>query len=285
MVFILTLVFLSLVFYGGSQQVLDSVVPENSDAVVSGTFLYTIKNNEKFDGLDSFNLIYRGNDKFLVSGEEVLNNSGYEGFVFAKACFGDGSDGSCKTDNSIKLNDFFPIPTNPQFKNLLVYPKYNIEVPIVNTECEDFYNDCDEENPDEPVDTDRSNSPLQRKLESGLIHLFESPNPGEVGNAYIMGHSSNYNTIKSPYNEVLAPLEKTTQNGEIFYIYDQFGRKLKFEVFENIEVWRNEVDKAYYPEKENPDLENKRMATIQTSILVNGVPSKRWLTRGELVLD
>lgn len=230
-------------------------------------------------------LVYAEQEGYLVKNNgEIITQHPYNGFAFNKSCFDPAEENVCPQFTGPTLSDLLSIPNNPEKTNVLLYPKYNIEVPIVYSICEDFYVNCIE-TPENEVNTDTLDSSLQQKLENGIVHIYHTPQPGEVGNSYIVGHSSNFLSVKSPYNEIFKPLERATQNGEEFIIYDQHGRELRFNVFDNLEIWKNEAELAYYPEKSNPELEGKRIVTLQTSILVNGVPSKRWLTRGELVLE
>ena len=188
-------------------------------------------------------------------------------------------------DTPKSLNDLIP-PTdgNSQFRNLLVYDKYKIRVPLIYTTFEDLFNN----NPDgsinfsSPRDASSVDSPVQRKLEQGIVHLAYTPQPGELGNSYIIGHSSNYSFVQSPYNSVFKPIEERSQPGEEFVIYDRFGRELRFRVFEAIKIEDTDVETAYqrYPDR--------RVVTLQTSILGirNGryEATHRWLTRGELII-
>jgi hypothetical protein len=182
------------------------------------------------------------------------------------------------------LGDIVQKPTNPQFKNFLRYPKYNINVPVIYSSFEDLF----EKNPDgtidfsKPRDNDPIESPIQVKLRDGIVHMAFTPQPGEIGNSYIVGHSSNYSSVKSSYNTVFKPIESKSKVGEEFIIYDRFGRELKFRVFEAIRITAEDGAQAY---KNYPD---KRVVTLQTSVLTltrNGYQAThRWLTRGELIL-
>jgi hypothetical protein len=182
------------------------------------------------------------------------------------------------------LSDFVPKPSAPQYKNFLRYPKYNINVPIIYSSFEDLF----EKNPDgtinfsKPRDNDPIESPIQVKLRDGIVHMAFTPQPGELGNSYIVGHSSNFSAVKSSYNTVFKPLESKSKVGEEFIIYDRFGRELKFRVFEAIRIAAEDGTQAY---KNYPD---KRVVTLQTSILTltrSGYKAThRWLTRGELIL-
>lgn len=183
------------------------------------------------------------------------------------------------------LNTLVEKPIEPKHTNLLIYPKYNISTPIIYSTFDDLFGKDAQGNLDLLTDpgelSDDVETSVQKKLQQGILHLAFSPLPGELGNSYIVGHSSNYSFVKSKYNEIFKPIEKTSQPGEEFIIYDHEGRELVFKVFESLEVLESDVETAY-----KSDL-NKRVVTLQTSILetVNGrlVPTKRWLTRGELV--
>lgn len=199
--------------------------------------------------------------------------------------FEDNIAGSPVDDGPVPLDKLIPPPASPgQFKNLLVYDKYKIKVPIIYTNFTDLFNT----NPDGSInwgsarDTSAINSPVQTKLKDGIVHLAYTPQPGETGNSYIIGHSSNYSSVKSAYNSIFKPIEEKSQPGEEFIIYDRYGRELKFKVFEALKIADNDVEGAYakYPDR--------RVVTLQTSILGYRKgkleATHRWLTRGELQL-
>lgn len=183
------------------------------------------------------------------------------------------------------LDTLIPRNQNPgALTNLLVYDKYKIRVPVIYSGLEDLFDKNADQtfNFNSPRDTSDGNSPVQQKLIKGIVHLGYTPMPGEVGNSYIVGHSSNYSWVKSPYNYVFAPLKERSQVGETFEIYDNYGRELKFRVFEVKKIADDDVTEAY------KSYDNKRVVTLQTSILGtrNGqiAATHRWLTRGELIL-
>ncbi len=182
-----------------------------------------------------------------------------------------------------RLNDLVPAPPTATFRNLLVYEKYKIRAPIQYTGFEDLFAKDGAGNIDftRPLDTSSVNSPVQKKLEQGIVHMAYTPRAGEIGNSYIVGHSSNFSYIKSAYNTVFKPIQEKSQVGEVFTIYDEQGRQLNFRVFEAIKIADNDVTQAY---KNYPD---QRVVTLQTSILGlrNGKweATHRWLTRGELI--
>jgi hypothetical protein len=193
------------------------------------------------------------------------------------------------------ISSLVPAPENPQLINFLRYPKYNINVPIQYAGLKDlFQTDSNGQlikNPDgrylpieENVERDGPlGVPVQRLLIEGIVHMGFTPQPGEVGNSYIVGHSSNYSTVNSSYNYIFRPIQERSEVGEEFFVYDKDGRELRFIVFDTLAIKQDDVDEAY------KTYDGKRVVTLQCSILEN-VPgkglqaTKRWLTRGELTL-
>jgi hypothetical protein len=176
------------------------------------------------------------------------------------------------------LSDIIPVPSNPELINKFFYPRFNInDVPIIYSTKEDLFQTL----PDgslAPRDlNDRFSSPIQIKLRDGIVHLYTTPLPGEIGNSYIVGHSSNYADIISPYNSVFKPLERRSSVGDEFIIYDMTGRKLTFRVFETKEIKADDSSEAY------KSFGDRRVVTLQTSIVRSPTVIDRWLTRGELV--
>jgi LPXTG-site transpeptidase (sortase) family protein len=171
--------------------------------------------------------------------------------------------------------------------NTLVYSDLKIKAPILYASLADLF----EKNPDGTIDTTRQiqetpgdkthlSTPAQRLLTKGIVHLGFTPLPGEFGNSYIVGHSSNYANVVSNYNYIFKDL-KNAKTGDVFTIYNQEGKGMNFKVFENIVVNESDIGKAY------ESYGDKRVVTLQASVLVrvNGslLPLKRQLVRGELV--
>jgi hypothetical protein len=179
---------------------------------------------------------------------------------------------------------------SPDNKNVLLYPRFTVQAPVVYAQFEDYFvkkNDAYfdfsqviQEDPAEIAKGNYTSTPIQQKLTQGIVHLPFSPLPGEIGNSYIVGHSSNFSSVKSEYNKVFAPLESKSSVGDEFIIYDADGRELHFKVFEVKAIADTDVKEAYR------NFGDRRVVTLQASILekVNGKwePTKRWLTRGEL---
>ena len=165
--------------------------------------------------------------------------------------------------------------------NTLNFSTVGIEAPILYARLDDIF----EKNPDGSINATRPiqedlkqgplSTPVQRLLTKGIVHLPFTPNPGELGNSYIVGHSSNYASVKSAYNYIFKDLGNA-KVGDEFTIFNSLGKGLIFKVFEKLEVNSADVDKAYQ------DFGSRRVVTLQASILVNGKPLKRLLVRGEL---
>ena len=186
------------------------------------------------------------------------------------------------------LEELIPKPDSPQFRNQVVYSKVKVKAPMILSKLEDIY----EKNSDGTINVlkpivekesdiksgNYESTPIQKLLKNGVVHLADSVMPGEVGNSYLVGHSSNYRQVISNYNFVFATLTQAKEDDE-FIVFDPDGRELKFKVFESIVIDYTDVATAY------KDYGEKRIVTLQASVLVNGKPLKRRLVRGELVLQ
>lgn len=53
---------------------------------------------------------------------------------------------------------------------------------------------------------------FDKDLQTGVVHYPGTAMPGQLGTAYISGHSSNYAWAKGSYNQVFAPLDKLADN-------------------------------------------------------------------------
>ena len=209
---------------------------------------------------------------------------------------------SPQTDKGIldqvpRLKELVPTPISPEKYNHLYYPKYEINAKIVYSQSSDF----DIIDPGQPCSIKSMNTPIQKLVKQGIVHLYGSPMPGEVrypedpgevygfnsngiqergagiGSSYIVGHSSE--CTQHAYTKIFEPLMQKSQVGEEFYIWDEQGRKLKFVVFDVRQIDDTDTKEAY---KRYGD---RRVVTLQTSVYITANNIDRWLTRGELVLD
>lgn len=59
------------------------------------------------------------------------------------------------------------------------------------------------------------------ELENGVIRYPGSAKPGEKGNSFIFGHSSNFPWMEGEYNDVFALLDKVVYDDEVIVYYGQ----------------------------------------------------------------
>jgi sortase A len=81
----------------------------------------------------------------------------------------------------------------------IIIPKINVEIPVIY---------------DEPSLQEEA---IQKALERGVVHYPNTPNPGELGNAVIFGHSSNNILNKGQYKFAFVLLNKL-DIGDIFFL-------------------------------------------------------------------
>jgi LPXTG-site transpeptidase (sortase) family protein len=161
------------------------------------------------------------------------------------------------------------------------FEKLNIKAPIQYAKLNDVFEQDKNGIIDtsKPIKEDLSNgvlsTPVQRLLTKGIVHLPYTPNPGEVGNSYIVGHSSNYSSVKSDYNYIFKDLNKAKTGDEFSLTDSDNGKKISFKVFEIEEIDGKDIEKAY------KKFNDKKVVTLQASILVDGKPLKRLLVRGQ----
>lgn len=86
---------------------------------------------------------------------------------------------------------------------------------------------------DAPVFWDISEGDILERLKDGVAHYKGTSRPGEGGNIFLVGHSSNYVWIKSDYNNVFALLDKLVAGdrieiryGDQSYYYDVVETKI-----------------------------------------------------------
>ncbi|MBX4205274.1 MAG: sortase [Candidatus Doudnabacteria bacterium] len=111
-------------------------------------------------------------------------------------------------------------------------------------------------------------SDVEAELKSGVVHLGGTANPGEVGNSYIVGHSSNYKNSQGEYNEVFFELPNIHVGDKV---YIKKGKEiLTFVVYETrvvepTELWVMSQETA-----------GDRILTLQTSYPV-GTADRRFI--------
>lgn len=103
----------------------------------------------------------------------------------------------------------------------LLIPKIQVNAPVVEVE-----------NSEEKV--------IQKGLEKGVVHYPGTANPGEVGNYFILGHSSDYIWRAGEYKDVFALLNKLENDDEIKIYYQ--GKEYKYKVQDKMIVAPSEVE-------------------------------------------
>lgn len=104
----------------------------------------------------------------------------------------------------------------------IIIPKINLEVPVVyglGTIEEDA---------------------IQNALEDGVVHYAASPEPGEVGNSVIVGHSSN-NILNSGQYKFAFVLLRRLEIDDTFFI-EKDGQRYTYKIFEKTVVSPNQTE-------------------------------------------
>lgn len=120
-------------------------------------------------------------------------------------------DNSSEDTNSQTSSSQNQTQTNIPQVNKLVIPKIGVDAPII------FLNS-------------NSEAEMRVGLLGGVVHYYQTALPGEVGNCFIFGHSSNYWWEKSSYNYVFSTLDRM-QVGDKADIYFS-NQAFKYEVIE-----------------------------------------------------
>lgn len=152
----------------------------------------------------------------------LLNAPIYAGRIFVG---GDESQGRVITYQELQttpmaqsapLSPGEKIPAGSQIR----IPKLKVSAPIIFSESSD-----------EAV--------IQKYLTKGVVHYPGTAEPGEVGNSFITGHSSNFWWIKGKYNYIFVNLDKL-KAGDQAIIYHN-GNKYVYEVASKVVVVPTDV--------------------------------------------
>lgn len=110
---------------------------------------------------------------------------------------------------------------NPQ-ENRIIIPRLGKNIPLLDV-------DHDADTPFEEI-----HEVFMEELKNGIVRYPGTAKPGEAGNAFIFGHSSNYPWVKSKYNDVFALLDTLKNGDEIIVYYNQ--KKFVYKVTERAVV-------------------------------------------------
>jgi LPXTG-site transpeptidase (sortase) family protein len=148
--------------------------------------------------------------------------------------------------------------TTPQTvkANYLWIPSLGIEAPVVYA-------------------TEANETAFQAALATGVVHFPETAKPGEFGNVYLFGHSSDYAWSKGAYKTVFALLTKIQPGTEIL-VSDSVGDLFTYKVKEAFVAGSKDVK---YLSQEKYE---KKLLTLQTSYPI-GTALKRYIVRAEIL--
>ena len=135
----------------------------------------------------------------------------------------------------------------------LVIPKLKINAPII-------------------FSASASSRQIKRDLKKGVVHYPNTAFPGEKGNVFIIGHSSNYFWQTGNYNQIFALLDKL-KNGDLISVYYK-GKKYNYRVYKSFQVKPQETWIM------NPV--NEPIITLMTCWPV-GTNLRRLVVRGKLI--
>ena len=95
------------------------------------------------------------------------------------------------------------------YENRIIIPKLGKNIPLVDVPNY------------QGVSFDNLEEKFMNELQKGVIRYPGTAEPGQEGNAFIFGHSSNYPWIKGDYNNVFALLDNLVYGDEIIVYYNQ----------------------------------------------------------------
>lgn len=120
---------------------------------------------------------------------------------------------------------------------------------------------------------DANEAAFQEALSSGVVHFPKTAKPGELGNVYIFGHSSDYSWTKGNYKTVFALLTQAAIGDEIT-LSDESGKPYTYIVTETKIVSPKDLSVLAQDQ-------GKKMLSLQTSYPL-GTALKRFVVIAEL---
>ncbi len=108
------------------------------------------------------------------------------------------------------------------YENRIIIPRIGENIPLVNVSIDKWAN------------FETMHEVFMEELRKWVVRYPGTAEPGEAGNVFIFGHSSNYPWVKSEYNSVFALLDQL-QNGDEIIIY-YFQKKYVYKVKEHAVV-------------------------------------------------
>ncbi|MGE5393078.1 MAG: sortase [Candidatus Saccharibacteria bacterium] len=117
--------------------------------------------------------------------------------------------------------------------------------------------------------TEASEQTFQQHLQNGVVHYPGTAGPGQLGNVYIFGHSSDYLWAKGDYKNVFAVLPRI-KVGDRVILTDGNGREFVYKVSETMVA--EPTDTSLLGQKDYQD----KFLTLQTSYPL-GTALKRFI--------
>lgn len=161
---------------------------------------------------------------------------------------------------TIASTDTLDIDITP-YENRIIVPKIGKNIPLVEVTQELV------------GDEKELNDIFMTELENGVVRYPSSVKPGEDGNTFIFGHSSNFPWIKWNYNEVFALLDKVSYGDEIIIYYEQ--KKYVYRILEKKVI-----------DPKNVGVINKHSLTPELTLMTCwpiGTTLNRLIVSGELI--
>jgi sortase A len=149
--------------------------------------------------------------------------------------------------------DTGPVSAEPK----IIIPKINIEAPVVY---------------DEPSIEEKA---IQKALERGVVHYAITPEPGEMGNAVIVGHSSS-NILNSGKYKFAFLLLKSLENGDTFIVHKDKKRYV-YKVFDKFVTSPKDISVL------NPPKEGRKAIVTLITCDPPGLSTNRLIIQAEQI--
>lgn len=122
--------------------------------------------------------------------------------------------------------------------------------------------------------SEKNEAAYQKALKQGVVHFPQTALPGQEGNCYIFGHSSDYIWSGGKYKSVFATLP-SIKKGDKILISDSQGTEYIYKVTDTAVVAANDLSVL------SQETNGKKILTLQTSYPV-GTALKRFIARAEI---
>ncbi len=155
--------------------------------------------------------------EILKNLQKTPNNAGISTTQVAEAATSNSVEESFSTRQEvINYNNFEVAPSD----NRVVIGKIGKNVPVVTVSDTKL------------IDGDYAGleKDIQASLLKGIVHYPGTANPGETGNAFFTGHSSNYVWIKGDYNNVFALLNEIVVGDKVTVYWE--GQKYIYQAYD-----------------------------------------------------